>query len=303
MANATPGVRPSWVDDELFPYESKFVELDGNTIHYVDEGEGPVLLLLHGNPTWSFLYRDIIARLHNRFRCVALDYPGFGLSSARPGFNFTVAEHTDVVEAFIDRLALSEITPMVQDWGGPIGLTAAGRHPDRYRAVIIGNTWGWPKTDLGTRFFSSTLGGPLGRFLIGRYNLFAARIVPSGHKRRTLTDAEMAHYTSPFPDESARVPTHVFPKEIPAARPLLGECEDGLAKLRDLPALIVWGDKDVAFKERERKKWEEIFTNHRTHVLAGAGHYIQDDAGNEIADTILDWWPPDEAGPAAPPSR
>ena len=96
MANPQPGTRPTWVDDELYPFRSRFVEIDGHVLHYVDEGEGPTLLLYHGNPTWSFLYRDVVAGLCDRFRCVAFDYPGFGLSSAAAGYGFTVAEHADV---------------------------------------------------------------------------------------------------------------------------------------------------------------------------------------------------------------
>ena len=105
--------RPDWVDDELFPFESRFVELDGAHVHYVDEGAGPTLLMLHGNPTWSFLYREIIASLRDRFRCVALDYPGFGLSTAPPGYGFTAREHSDVVARFVAELDLTDWTPVM----------------------------------------------------------------------------------------------------------------------------------------------------------------------------------------------
>ena len=89
-AKTNPTGRPEWVSGELFPYESRFIELGGSRVHYVDEGEGPVLLLLHGNPTWSFLYRHLVGRLRHRFRCVALDYPGFGLSTAPPGYGYAL---------------------------------------------------------------------------------------------------------------------------------------------------------------------------------------------------------------------
>jgi pimeloyl-ACP methyl ester carboxylesterase len=127
--NPRPGKRPDWVDGALFPFQSRFVDIDGHVVHYVDEGDGPVLLLLHGNPVWSFVYRDVITRLRDRMRCVALDYPGFGLSSAADGYSFLPGEHAAVVERFIQTLHLSDITLMVNDWGGPIGLSVAGRHP------------------------------------------------------------------------------------------------------------------------------------------------------------------------------
>ena len=114
---ASAGERPEWVSGALFPYESHFVDVDGSRLHYVDEGDGPVLLLLHGNPTWSFLYRHVIGGLRHRFRCIALDLPGFGLSSPAPGYGFTPAEHARVVERFVAELALSSFTPVVHDWG------------------------------------------------------------------------------------------------------------------------------------------------------------------------------------------
>ncbi|MPY79897.1 MAG: alpha/beta fold hydrolase, partial [Actinophytocola sp.] len=104
------GARPSWVDDDLFPFESRFVELDGHVVHYVDEGSGPILLMLHGNPTWSFVYRQVIESLRDRFRCIALDYPGFGLSVAAPGYRYLPEEHAAVVVSFLDRLGLSRAT-------------------------------------------------------------------------------------------------------------------------------------------------------------------------------------------------
>ena len=124
--------RPDWFDADLFPVTSRWLDVDGHTVHYVDEGSGPTLLMLHGNPTWSFLYRRLISGLRDDFRCVALDYPGFGLSTAAPGYGFTVAEHSGLVRRFVEALDLTEVTSVVQDWGGPIGMGAAISDPDRY---------------------------------------------------------------------------------------------------------------------------------------------------------------------------
>src|ERR671930_1395105 len=177
---------PSWLPTQLYPFESRFADVEGARVHYVDEGEGPPLLLLHGNPTWSFLYRDVIKGLRDRFRCVAPDHPGFGLSRAAAGYGFTPAEHAAVVERLIAHLDLRNITMMVQDWGGPIGFAAATRQPDRFAAFVIGNTWAWPKADPGTQVFSRLLGGPIGGYLILKRNFFVEKIVPGGVKRRTL---------------------------------------------------------------------------------------------------------------------
>jgi haloalkane dehalogenase len=294
MANPTPGRRPDWVNDELFPFSSHFADVGGHVLHYVDEGEGPVLLLYHGNPTWSFLYRDVIRQLGSKFRCVAFDYPGMGLSSAAPGFTYRAADLADVAEAFVERLDLHAITPMVQDWGGPIGLSAAIRQPQRYRAVIVGNTWGWPartmRERVKNRVFSTLWGGPLGRTGIKRGNLFAKTILPAGHKRRRLSDDEMDHYLRPLADPASRTPCYVLPREIVRAKDLLEELASGVDRIASLPALIVWADKDFAFKEAARRRWEGTFSTHLTHTLAGAGHFLQDDAGDEVAATIREWW-------------
>ena len=297
MSAAGATTRPGWVPDDLFPFESRFADAAGARVHYVDEGGGRPLLLLHGNPTWSFLYREIVRGLRDRFRCIAPDHPGFGLSTPPAGYGFTAAEHAGVLEQLVLRLDLTDITLMVQDWGGPIGFAVATRHPERFSAFVIGNSWAWPKSDPGTQAFSRFLGGPIGRRLIVRRNLFVERLLPGGVRRRKLTDRVMDAYRGPFPTPASRVPTAVFPREILAARPFLTEVERGLAALRDRPALLVWPTRDVAFREPERKRWEELFPQHRTVLLEGAGHYIQEDAPEEIVAAIRSW----EPGPRAAP--
>jgi haloalkane dehalogenase len=282
-------VRPPWYPQDLFPYESRFAELGGATVHYVDEGEGPPLLLLHGNPTWSFLYRNIIAGLRDRYRCIAPDLPGFGLSLAPPGYHYTPAEHAVVLERLVEHLDLREVTMMCQDWGGPTGFAVATRQPERFAAFVIGNTWAWPKSDFGTQLFSRLLGGPIGRRQILRNNVFVERILPDNVKLRTLTAEEMDAYRGRFSTPASRVPTHVFPREILRSRPFLAEVERGLPKLADRPALLVWPTRDIAFKERERRRWEALFPDHRTVILEGAGHYIQEAAPEQIVAAIRDW--------------
>jgi haloalkane dehalogenase len=283
--------RPSWVPQDLYPFDSHFAEVQGTRVHYVDEGSGPPLLLLHGNPTWSFLYRDVIKGLRERYRCIAPDYPGFGLSGPATGYGYTPAEHAAVVEQLILRLDLREVTMMVQDWGGPIGFAAATRHPDRFAAFVIANTWAWPKSDPGTQLFSRLMGGPVGRRLILRRNFFVEQIIPGGVRRRTLPAAVLDAYRGPFPTPESRRPVHVFPREILASRPFLAEVERGLPALRDRPALIAWPTKDVAFRQRERRRWEATFPDHRTVLLEGAGHYVQEDAADEIVAAIRGWRP------------
>lgn len=288
---ASSAERPGWVSEELFPFRSRFCEIRGCRVHYVDQGAGPVLLMLHGNPTWSFLYRRLISLLESEFRCIAPDYPGFGLSAAPEGYGYTPREHAEVIKAFIEKLDLSDIHIMVQDWGGPIGFHCAAADAARYRGFIIGNTWAWPVSDdMHFRMFSRAFGGRLGRFAIRRFNAFVNLLIPAGTRRAKLTPKEMAHYRRPFPTGDSRLPTHVFPREIVGSSEFLAECEQGLSALFEKPALIVWGDKDPAFREKERRRFEDVFETSRTVILHGAGHFIQEDAPNEIADAIIGRW-------------
>jgi haloalkane dehalogenase len=283
--------RPSWVPDELYPFTDRWVDVGGARLHLVDEGTGPPLLLLHGNPTWSFLYRDVIVGLRDRFRCLAVDLPGFGLSQPPAGFGFTAAEHASVIGELVGRLDLTGVTMMVQDWGGPIGFDVATRSPERFRAFVLGNTWAWPKSDPRTQLFSRLLGGPVGRRLIANRNLFVERVLPAGVRKRPLPDAVMDAYRGPFPTPASRRPTAVFPHPILAARPFLADVERRLPVLRDRPALLVWPTADVAFRTPERRRWEDVFPRHRTVLLQGAGHYIQEDAPAEIVAAIREWAP------------
>ncbi|HWT25767.1 MAG TPA: alpha/beta fold hydrolase [Solirubrobacteraceae bacterium] len=285
----TDPARPDWLPADLYPFESRYATVAGARVHYIDEGSGPPLLLLHGNPTWSFLYRDIVRGLRDRHRCLAVDHPGFGFSQPPSGYGFTPAEHAHVLEQLVLQLDLADVTMMTQDWGGPIGFAVATRHPERFAALVIANTWAWPKDDPGTQVFSRLLGGPIGRRLIQNRNVFVERILPGGVRRGPLPEAVLNAYRGPFPTPASRRPIAVFPGEILASRPFLAEVEQRLSTLRDRPALIVWPTADVAFREPERRRWEELFPDHRTVLLQGAGHYVQEDASSEIVAAIREW--------------
>jgi haloalkane dehalogenase len=291
MSTANGEARPAWIPQQLYPFESHFADVGGSRIHYLDEGSGPPLLLLHGNPTWSFLYRDIVRGLRDQYRCIAPDHPGFGLSRAAPGYGFTPAEHGAALEQLVLHLGLENITMMVQDWGGPIGFSVATRHPSRFSAFVIGNTWAWPKADAGTQAFSRILGSRLGGYLILKRNFFVERGIAGSMKLRKLSNEEMDAYRGPFPTPESRRPVYVFPREILASRPFLAQVEQGLPALRDRPALILWPSRDVAFKERERRRWESVFPKHVTVVLDGAGHYMQEEAPDKIVAEIRAWKP------------
>ncbi|MBB3749704.1 haloalkane dehalogenase [Mycolicibacterium sp. BK634] len=281
--------RPAWVDDTLFPFESRFVEIDGHSVHYVDEGSGPVLLFLHGNPTWSFVYRGVIEALRDEFRCIAVDYPGFGLSSAAPGYRYLPTEHAQVMGAFIEALGLSRVTLVAHDWGGPIGLALVEEHPGVFDRLVLANTWAWPVSAPHVQVMSHVMGGPLGRLLIRQFNLFVNMMVPAGHRLAKPSDVEMRHYQKALDTPGRRTASAIFPRELTASRAFLADVEAGLDRIADLPALIIWGDADIAFGDNELRRWEQTFTDHKTVIVEGAGHFVQSDAPEQFAAAIRDW--------------
>jgi haloalkane dehalogenase len=194
--------------------------------------------------------------------------------------------------AFIDSIGLKTFTPVVQDWGGPIGLYVAGLDPNRIERLIIGNTWSWPVNgDIHFEMFSRLMGGPIGKFGIRNFNVFVNLFMPAGIKRRAITPDLMAAYRRPLPTPDRRMPSYVFPRSIRKSREFLAACEASLGTLAGKPALILWGDADIAFRAQERERFEAVLTERRTVVLGGAGHYIWEDAPTEIVAAISDWWP------------
>jgi haloalkane dehalogenase len=274
-----------------FPFASKFLDVRGTRIHYIDEGEGPVLIMLHGNPTWSYVFRHLVASLRDRFRCIAPDLPGFGLSAAPAGYDFLPETHAQVIAEFVDGLALRSFTPVMQDWGGPIGLHLAGRDPSRIERLVIGNSWCWPVNgDFHFEWFSRLMGGPIGKFMIRRYNAFVNVFMPAGIKRRPVTAALLEPYRRPLSTPERRMPSYVFPRSILHSRRFLANCETSLGALTQKPALLVWGDADIAFRCKERMRFEALLPLHRTVILRGAGHYIWEDAPEDIVSALLEWW-------------
>jgi haloalkane dehalogenase len=265
------------------------LEIHGNHIHYIDEGAGPTLLFVHGNPTWSFLYRDVVAALKDSFRCVAVDLAGFGLSVAAPGFSSLPSDQSAVLAELIEKLDLTGYSVVVQDWGGPIGLSAALAQPERLAGVVISNTWAWPVNgNPGFEKFSSLMGGPIGHFGSKYFNAFVNVLLRLSHKRRKLSHAEMVHYRKPLP-AGRRAPTWILPKQIIASREFLAALEARLPALSALPALILWGDKDDAFQAPELARWQQLLPGASTVVLEGVAHFAPSETPAEFAGAIRVW--------------
>ncbi len=284
MSGSAVGFRPS---PDLYPFVSRWFESSAGRVHYVDEGQGVPILFCHGNPTWSFLYRGIVIRLRDRFRCVAVDYPGFGLSDRPPAYGYTPGEHARVVGELVDHLALDGLVVMGQDWGGPIGTWVATSKPERIQGLVLGNTWIGPSDRLASKVFSRVLSSPPMRQAILRANAFVELLLPLGVARR-LSPEVMEHYRAVQPTPDAREGVAEFPRQILAARPWLAELEGRVAaSLSSKPVLLTWGMRDPVFRPRLFLPLLRATFGDVTLVrLTEAKHFIQEDAPGEIADAI-----------------
>lgn len=280
--------RPFSVDPAEYPFKDQWLPLRDGFIHYLDEGRGPTVLLLHGNPTWSYLYRNVIKELRADHRLVALDYPGFGMSKAPSGFRFTPQEQAQAVEYFIEKLRLQDFVLVVQDWGGPIGMSYAVGHKTNLRGIVVMNSWAWPPS-VPQWLFSLVMGGwPIGYWLQTRRNMFASSIVPRGiYHSEKVTDGLRRAYTDPFPTPESRRPTWVFPRQIRKASAWLAELESKLPALGDIPARIVWGKKDEpGFRPQEMARWQQYLRQNETETLEDASHFVQEDRPDRVAAAI-----------------
>jgi haloalkane dehalogenase len=203
-----------------------------------------------------------------------------------PRYGYTPKEHSAVLERFVERLALKELTIMVQDWGGPIGLGLAGRRPELVRRLIIGNTFAWPLAgDRRVRTFSGVFGGPIGWSLTWAFNFVPRFFFARGLAHKPAPEV-LKMYLAPWRRRARRRAAVIGPRQLIAASAYLKEVEASLGSFADRPTLIVWGMQDFAFRAAERTRFERIFAQHTTVLLDDASHFLQEDAGERIAEAF-----------------
>jgi len=272
-----------------FPFEPRYAEIDGLRTHYLDEGQGEPMLLLHGEPTWSFLYRTMIHALRGHFRCIAPDYIGFGRSDKLTDDGaYSFAFHYDRLERFVDVLGLSSLTVVVQDWGGPLGLRYATQHSERVARLVILNT-GLMSGE------AATLSPGLVRwreYALRTPDLPIGQIVKrSVVDRDALSDAVVAAYDAPFPTPESKAGARAFPALIPTTPDAPGateirETRAALASWKK-PALVCFSDSDPVFPPAVGRVLAGLMPGARFSVIEGAGHFLQEEKGPEIAAQIL----------------
>lgn len=271
-------------DRSLFPFESKWFQSSVGRIHYIDEGSGTPIVFFHGQPTWSFLYRKIVGRLADRFRCIAVDYPGFGLSVRPDGYGYTPAEHARVIGELLDAISLDEFVIMGQDWGGPIGLSIAAERADRVKGLVLGNTWFWPVPP-AARFFSKIMSTGFMQRQIIEKNFFVEKIMPRVMNTK-LSELEFNHYRMAQPTPELRRGVGEFPRQLTRSESFLAALErEVLSRLASKPSILTWGMGDFAFRQYIPKMKRRL-PDAEFIELPKARHYIQEDAPDEIASAI-----------------
>jgi haloalkane dehalogenase len=278
-----------------WPFQPRFFGYDGIRFHYVDEGEGEPIVLLHGNPTWGYLYRKFIPPLSETNRCVVPDYMGFGKSDTPLDKPYTLARHIENFTAFALHLDLRDATLVMQDWGGPIGLGFAVENPDRIKRLVILNTWafripaGVPLAPLLELFRQPHVG----EGMVQGLNLFVEGYLPAGiHDKERLNEI-MPAYRAPFPDWNSRIGTLAFPRDIPVgddhpSTPTMGHIEDNLGKLK-VPTIIIWGMQDIAIPPPLVDRWQSIYPHAEAHRIETGNHFVQEDEPEQIVGLIQDF--------------
>ena len=287
---------PAGVTPELYPFTGKFLTLkNGLRLHYLDEGAGKPVLMLHGNPSWSFYYRNLAQALRGANRVIVPDHIGCGLSD-KPGddrYDYTLQSRIEDVEALLGSLELKEkITLVVHDWGGMIGLAVAARRPERIERLVILNTGAFFLPDGKT--FPPPLRlcrTPLGALLIRGFNAFARGAAWVGCKRRRMPAALRAAYAAPYNSWADRIATLRFVEDIPLvpgdkAYSLVDETQKKLGAFAKVPMLICWGLKDFVFDSHFLAEWQRRFPAAEVHAFPDCGHYILEDASEEVIPLI-----------------
>jgi haloalkane dehalogenase len=276
---------PAWLDRTEYPFASRWLELPSGRLHYIDEGEGRPVVMVHGTPDWSFLWRHLVKALAPRFRCVALDNLGFGLSDRPPGSWYLPENQAANLKTLIERLGLRDITLVLHDFGGPFGLSYALEKPDNVRSLVLMNTWMWSLAD-DPRFrrFGWLAASRLGRYLYLQWN-FSARVIMKyafGDRAR-LSPRIHEHYLKPFPDPASRAATWAYARALLGSSSWLERLWQRREHLRNLPALIIWGMKDRAFREKELARLESVFATPEVLRLPDVGHFPPEEAPDRVA--------------------
>lgn len=286
------------VTHELYPYTGATLDVDGGSLHYLDEGSNPadeqqpVMLAVHGNPTWSFYWRALIESFAGDYRVVVPDHIGCGLSDKPQDWDYRLEQHIQNLCALVEHLDLKNIVLVVHDWGGAIGSGMAGRMPERISKMVVTNTAAFRSQEIPLSIASCRIPvfGPLA---VRGFNAFAG-VATWRASAKGLSSSVKKGLTLPYNSWANRIATLKFVEDIPLkpehpSYDSLMAVEDGLSLLVDKPMLICWGEQDFCFTPNFRKEWERRFPDAQVHAWEDVGHYVIEDVPERLIATMQEW--------------
>ena len=295
MVTALNPQSATWAGE--YPFASNWFEQPGGVrMHYVDEGprDAPVVLMMHGNPTWSFYYRNLVRALSSDFRCIVPDHIGCGLSDKPQDYDYVLRRRVDDVERLVDSLGVSSFHLAVHDWGGAIGFGLAARKPQAVGRLIIFNTAAFRDVHIPFSINICRIPG-FGELAVKGLNGFVlAAQIRAIYDRAKLAGAVRDAYLAPYDSWAHRVAIHAFVKDIPMSDghpswSTLGEIEEALPQFADHDAMIIWGDDDFCFTPHFRERWQAILPDAEVHALPDAGHFVVEDAVDDVVTWVGDF--------------
>jgi pimeloyl-ACP methyl ester carboxylesterase len=279
-----------WLDTSEYPFTSNYFDINGYKLHYIDEGQGETVLFVHGTPSWSFDYRNVIKKLKGNYRCVAIDHIGFGLSDKPEHYDYSTKNHSKTLEKFVFQRQLNNITLVVHDFGGAIGLNFAIQHPEKIKRLVILNSWLWSsKTEPDFIKLSKILKSPLLPFLYRYLNFSPKFILPKSFGDRKLPKDLVKQYTKPFANKTQRNGALAFVKSLLTDQDWFEELWNKRQAIADKPTLFIWGIKDPVIKAHYLDKFQTGFTNSKTIKLDTCGHFPQEEQPEMVIKSILDF--------------
>lgn len=278
---------PHWLDKNEYPFLSRFIRIHGQRVHYIDEGKGDVILFVHGTPSWSFDFRHQIKILSKTHRCVALDHIGFGLSDKPKSYDYGTPTHAHTLEQFIGHLQLQNITLVVHDFGGPIGLHYAVHHADNIKRIVVLNTWMWSSEgEPAFEKFKKVLRSPLLPILYTYFNFSPRFLLPASFGDKRLKRSLIKQYTLPFKKFSERKGPLAFAKSLLHDQKWFDSIWKNRASIADKPVLLIWGMKDKFIHSGYLDKFSEAFPQAEVHKLETCGHFPQEEESISVAAFI-----------------
>jgi len=287
------------IDRALYPFDGHHLRVNDHTMHYLDEGSGAeTVVLLHGNPSWSFYFRDLVAALREdgRYRCLAPDHIGCGLSEkpSADDYPYTLERRVDDIEVWLDEVAPSgPLTLVLHDWGGMIGMAYATRHPHRIARLVLLNTAAFrlPETKPLPWQLGLVRDSAFGAALVTRFNAFARGAAFVGCRRNPMSKEVRAAYLAPYARREDRVATLRFVQDIPLkpgdpGYALVTEVEAALPAFDARPALICWGERDFVFDHHFLDRWRTLLPTAEIETYADCGHYVLEDARDDVIRRI-----------------